>query len=312
MEGYYWRLSEPATGRCIVALCGVCRAPHGAASGAPPADAPWAVVALASHPGGFVRWRATGEAAADGDALGAAAWEHEGAPVLRGTERRVAVDLGPDARLEATLEGRVPWPRTGLGALGPAQAVPGLPQYWYPAVLGARARGEAVLGGERVTLDGWDAYVEKNWGGAFPGEWWWGQAALGEGAMAAFAGGRLGGPLAASAIVVRAGGRVVRLAPPGALVTATAAGDEWRLRGRTARSSVTLEGEALGPPHVLPVPVPAERRAIMRSEHHLAGRMRVDLRRGRQVVLHEESAVAGLEHGLPGRPGFTRAVETSG
>ena len=29
MEGYYWRLSDPASGRCVIALCGVCRAPRG-------------------------------------------------------------------------------------------------------------------------------------------------------------------------------------------------------------------------------------------------------------------------------------------
>ncbi len=290
MEGYYWRLTEPGSGRCIVALCGVCRAQ----------DGPWAVVALASHPGGFVRWRNTAAAAAEPDGLGAAAWEPDGAPVLRGSERRIAVDLGPDARMEAQLDGRVPWPRSSLGALGIAQAVPGLPQYWHPAVLGARVRGEAVLGGETVDLAGWDAYVEKNWGGAFPGEWWWGQAGLGEGAMAAFAGGRLRGPLAASAIVVRAGGSLARFAPPAAIVHAEAGGGEWRLQGRTPRWAVLLEGEAAGPAHILPVPVPAERRAVMRSEHHLAGRMRVVLRRGRRVVLRAESALAGLEHGTPG------------
>jgi hypothetical protein len=289
MEGYYWRLGDPASGRCVVALCGVCRAPGGS----------WAVVALAGHPGGFVRWRATAAAAADDAALGAAAWEAEGVPVLRGSERRVAVDLGPDARLDAAIEGRAEWPRRALGGLGIAQAIPGLPQYWHPAVLGARVRGEAVLGGETISLDGWDAYVEKNWGGTFPGEWWWGQAALGDGAMAAFAGGRLGGPLAATAIVVRAGGELARFGLPGGLVTAAAGGGEWRLRGRTARWSVLLEGEAAHAPHVLPVPVPAERRAALRSEHHLAGRMRVVLRRGRRVVLRAESALAGLEHGLP-------------
>jgi hypothetical protein len=290
MEGYYWRLSDPASGRCIVALCGVCRAVDGAS---------WAVVALAAHPGGFVRWRNAPAAAAEPDALGAAAWERDGSPLLRGSERRIAADLGPDARLEATLEGRAGWPLK-LGAIGLAQAVPGLPQYWHPAVLGARVRGEALLGGERVVLDGWDAYVEKNWGGSFPGEWWWGQAALGDGAMAAFAGGRLGGPLAASAVVVHAGGSVVRFAPPGALVTAQAGGGEWRLRGRSPLWSVTLEGDAASAPHVLPVPVPAERRAVLRSEHHLAGRMRVVLRRGRRVVLRASSDVAGLEHGTPG------------
>ncbi len=289
MEGYYWRLTEPASGRCIVALCGVCRAP----------DGPWAVVALAAHPGGFVRWIDAARAAAEPAGLGAAAWEHGDAPVLRGDERRVAVDLGPDARLEAVLEGRVPWPRAALGALGAAQAVPGLPQYWHPAILGARVRGEAVLGGETVDLAGWDAYVEKNWGATFPEEWWWGHASLGEGAMAAFAGGRLRGPLAASAIVVRGGASVARFAPPGALVTAEAGSGAWRLRGRTPRWSVELEGDAAGPPHLLPVPVPAERRSVLRSEHHLAGRMRVVLRRGRRVVLRAESALAGLEHGTP-------------
>jgi tocopherol cyclase len=297
MEGYYWRLSDPASGRCIVALCGVCRA--GAAAAAPAgAGASWATVALAAHPGGFVRWRNAPDAAAEPGALGAAAWEHDGAPVLRGSERRIAVDLGPDARLDVTLEGRVGWPHR-LGAVGLAQAVPGLPQYWHPAVLGARARGEAVLGGERLAIDGWDAYVEKNWGGAFPGVWWWGHAAFGDGAMAAFAGGRLGGPLAASAVVVRAGGTVVRFAPPGALVTARAGGGAWRLRARSPRWSVALEGDAAAAPHVLPVPVPAERRAVLRSEHHLAGRMRVVLRRGRRIVLRASTDLAGLEHGTP-------------
>jgi hypothetical protein len=304
MEGYYWRLSDPASGRCIVALCGVCRARgRGAPAGVAPGT--WAVVALAAHPGGFARWRDAARATADPGALGAAAWDDGGAPALRGSERRIAVDLGPDARLEAVLEGRAGWPRRAFGGLGPAHAVPGLPQYWHPAVLGARVSGEAVLGGETVALDGWDGYVEKNWGGAFPGEWWWGQAALGDGASAAFAGGRLGGPLTATAVAVRtADGQVVRFAPPAGLVVAEAGGGEWRLRGRTPRWSVLLEGEAAGAPHMLPVPVPAERRAELRSEHHLAGRMRVVLRKGRRVALRASSAVAGLEHGRPGdQPG---------
>ena len=314
MEGYYWRLSDPDSGRCVIALCGVCRAPAPAAAGpagpAGPAGAAsaagdgsaaaqWAVVALAAHPGGFVRWLNAPVAAAEPASLGAAAWDGEGAPVLRGSERRIAVDLGDDARLEAVLEARAGWPGRALGGLGLAQAAPGLPQYWHPVVLGARVRGTAVLGGETVELEGWDGYVEKNWGGTFPGEWWWGQAALGEGAMAAFAGGRLGlGPLAASALVVRACGHVARFAPPGALVTASAGGGEWRLRARSPRWTALLEGEALHPPHILPVPVPAERRAVMRSEHHLSGRLRVTLRRGRRTVLRAESALAGLEHGV--------------
>ena len=118
--------------------------------------------------------------------------------------------------------------------------------------------------------------------------------------MAAFAGGRLGGPLAATALVARAGGEVAALAPPGAVVTAEAGGGEWRIRGRSPRWTVILEGERRAAPHLLPVPVPAERRAIMRSEHHLAGQLRAVVRRGRRVVLREESGVAGLELGTPG------------
>jgi tocopherol cyclase len=63
---------------------------------------------------------------------------------------------------------------------------------------------------------------------------------------------------------------------------------------------VAVEGDASSAPHLLPVPVPAERRAVMRSEHHLAGTMRVVLRRRRRVVLRASSDVAGLEHGTPG------------
>ena len=167
-------------------------------------------------------------------------------------------------------------------------------------MLGARVRGEAVLGGATLSLDGWDAYVEKNWGGTFPGEWWWGQAALGEGAMAAFAGGRLGGPLAASAVVVRAGerGRALRACPARSC-----------RRRRAAASGACAAGPPAGPCSsraarrsrrtCCPCPCRPSGAPCMRSEHHLAGRMRVVLRRGRRVVLRAESDVAGLEHGLP-------------
>ena len=208
--------------------------------------------------------------------------------------------LGPDARIEAVVEGRAEWPRRAFGGLGPAHAVPGLPQYWHPWLLHARVRGEAVLGGETIDLDGFDAYAEKNWGASFPGRWWWGQAGFGDGALAAFAGGRLGGPLAATAVVVRTGREVLRFAAPGAIVTADVGGGTWRLRGRTARHAVELEGSASPAAHTLPVPVPAERRAVLRSEHHLGGRMRVVVRRGGRVLLREESALAGLELGTPG------------
>ena len=46
-EGYYWRITDAAAGRVAIALCGVCRDAAG----------PWAIVALAAHPGGLVRSR---------------------------------------------------------------------------------------------------------------------------------------------------------------------------------------------------------------------------------------------------------------
>ena len=244
MEGYYWRFADPATGRAAIVLCGVCRAP----------DGPWAVVALAGHPGSFVRWVVAPRAWADPDGLGVAAWDEGGGELLRGAADRVSVALGADARLEASFAGRAGWPHRVFGALGPAQLAPGLPQYWHPHLLAARVSGSARLCDDELDLAGADAYAEKNWGASFPGEWWWGEAALGGGALVAFAGGRLGGALAASAIVVRVDGEVLRLAPPTALVTAQAGGGAWRLRARSARHQVLLEGEG-ATPHLLPVPV---------------------------------------------------------
>ncbi len=44
MEGWFWRLTDPATGRVVVALCSVNQNP----------DGNWATVAVALHPGGIV------------------------------------------------------------------------------------------------------------------------------------------------------------------------------------------------------------------------------------------------------------------
>ncbi len=44
MEGYFWRLTDPATGRVLIALCGANQGPEG----------PWATIGLAGS-NGFVR-----------------------------------------------------------------------------------------------------------------------------------------------------------------------------------------------------------------------------------------------------------------
>jgi hypothetical protein len=195
-----------------------------------------------------------------------------------------------------------------FGGIGPAQAIPGLSQYWHPYLLGARVRGGGVAGPRPLALDGATAYAEKNWGaGGHPPEWWWGQAhgfAERPDACVAFAGGRARlGPLAlprATSIVVALGDEVVRVVAPPVPLRVAVGADGWRLRARGARFRVDVEGHAGGTePHLLPVPVPAERRRREGlSAMHLAGTLHVRLRRGRRLVFAGTSRLAGLERGL--------------
>jgi hypothetical protein len=284
-EGYYWRFTDAAAGRVVIVLCGLS---HDAAGS-------WAVVALAAHPEGLVRSALVPVASADRRSLGI-----EAGGVLRGSAEALHVDLGPDARLDVALRAARPWPHRAFGGIGPAQVVPGLPQYWHPHLLGARVEGSLRLGETTVDLSGATAYAEKNWGPAFTEHWWWGQAQGFDGADAcvAFAGGRIAlGPVggAPTSVVLRVEDRLLRLAPPLARMTAAVGEGGWRIRARSARYGLELEGEAAGPPAVLPVPVPGRREVEHRSHQHLAGRMRVTLRRGRRVVFAGESALAGLE-----------------
>jgi hypothetical protein len=290
MEGYYWRLTDHASGRVVVAICGVARAD----------DGPWAMVVLAAHPSGFVRVATTRTAWADPLALGVRA-----EAALVSDPSRLRVDLGPDARVDVALGDRREWPRRAFGALGAAQAVPGLHQYWHPHLLGGRALGTVRLGGEDLPVDA-SAYAEKNWGAAFSDHWWWGQAFPDPDVCVAFAGGRIRvGPLRASptAVAVRVGPELVRLGPPGARMAAAATDGAWRVRGRSPRFSVLIEGEAdPSAAAALPVPLPAERALEPRSRQVLAGRLAVTLWRGRRLLYRGESALAGLEHGTT-RPG---------
>lgn len=291
MEGYYWRFSDPRSGRVLVALCGVNRAPGGM----------WATVALAAHPGGELREAAVSDAGADRRGLGA--WAGGGA--FSADERAVHVDLGPDARLDVRLRDVHGWPRRPFGGLGIGHVVPGLSQYWHPHVLGGRADGRAVVGDAAIDLAGWRVYAEKNWGhGGFPEAWWWGQAHGFDRpeACVAFAGGAVRlGPIAttATAVVVRLGGEVVRLGDPLlSPIRAEVGPGRWRLQGRGPRWGVEVEAEANGvAPHVLPVPIPAEGRNVAAAHQHLAGRLHVVVRRRGRVVYAGESELAGLEHG---------------
>ncbi len=284
-EGYYWRFTDAAAGRVVIVLCGVSSDAAGS----------WALVALAAHPEGLVRSALVPVARAEPHGLGV-----EANGVLRATAGTLHVDLGPDARLDVALREGRPWPRWAFGGIGPAQIVPGLPQYWHPHLLGARIEGSARLGEATVDLSGATAYAEKNWGAAFTEHWWWGQAQGFPGAEAcvAFAGGRIAlGPVggAPTSVILRVEDRTLRLAPPLARMTAAVGEAGWRIRARSARHELSVEGEAAGAPAVLPVPVPGRREVEERSQHHLAGRLRVTLRRGRRTLFAGESELAGLE-----------------
>jgi hypothetical protein len=274
----------------VIALSAVCSGPEGK----------WGLSTLAAHPGGFVRTVITRSAAADPRDFGVSA---EG--VLRGDAAALSVDMGPDARLDVTLHDAVPWRRRSFGALGPAHAIPLLPQYWHPVVVAAGVRGHARVGDVSLELDGAVGYVEKNWGRGFPGRWWWGHAATfgGDDVSVSFAGGRvalLGGELAPTAVVVRLGGRVIALAPPSSRTRVALADGVWRLRTRGHGLAVDILGEAAGGhPHELLVPVPAEERGEFRSRQHLAGSLALRVQRRRRLLYEGRSPLAGLELGLP-------------
>jgi hypothetical protein len=298
MEGYFWRITQPATGVVVVVLAAVNRDAAGKT---------WGLVALAAHPGGFVRAATAGAASAARRRIGLRLAGASGRAVLEASDERLRVDLGPDARADVAFAERVPWPqRWAFGGIGPAQAIPGLSQYWHPHLLGARVTGTARAGADALHLDGATAYAEKNWGaGGHPPAWWWGQAHgfEREDACVAFAGGeaRLG-PLplrGATAVVVALGGEVLRLVAPPVPLRVDVGEHGWRLRARGARHRVEIEGHAAGAePHLLPVPVPAERgRSEEQSAMHLAGALHLRVRRGARTLFAGDSALAGLERG---------------
>jgi hypothetical protein len=299
MEGYFWRVTRPATGTVVVVLAALNR---DAAGGR------WGLVALAVHPGGFVRTRTVARVRADPRRLGVRFEDDDGRLVLGADDARLRADLGAEATVDVAFEERVSWPaRRAFGGVGPAQALPGLSQYWHPHLLGARVRGAARAGPAEIDLDGATAYAEKNWGaGGHPPAWWWGQAQGFDRADAcvAFAGGRAAlGPLrlpAATSVVVALDGEVLRLVSPPAPLRVEVDDRGWRLGGRTPRHRVEIEGHAGGTePHVLPVPIPAERgRHEQQSAMHLAGTLHVRVRRRARTVFEGASALAGLERGL--------------
>ncbi|MFN8098214.1 MAG: tocopherol cyclase family protein [Dermatophilaceae bacterium] len=290
MEGYFWRLTHE--GRSLIALIGV----NAPSDGSPP----WATLGLADSDG-FLRTMAADSGWADPSALGA-----RSGSAFEASADRVRVDLDPDARCEFVIRDPVRWPNRVVGGSSGFHVVPGLNQYWHPWLLGGRADGWAVLDEKRWDFRGAQVYAEKNWGrGGFPDAWWWGQAQGFDDpdACVAFAGGLVhAGPLrtTVTALVVRLpGGAVVRLGNPGiSPVRADVTDERWLLHGRGGGWRIVVEGRApLGDAHVLPVPLPDERRNTAGDLEHLAGDLRIEVRHRGTLVWSGHSPVAALEHG---------------
>ena len=161
MEGYFWRVTDVAGGRVLVVLCGVNRHP----------DGDWATIAIAAHPGGFVRSTVVGNAHRRVGPIHVTAGD--GTFTAAATE--VHVDLGKHARAGLSFTRPVEWP-LALGGGGIFSAIPFLGQYWHPHLLGGKTDGTAQIGSDIWQFDDAEAYAEKNWGTGFPQRWWWGQA----------------------------------------------------------------------------------------------------------------------------------------
>ena len=288
MEGWFWRVSDQASGRSLIALCSINRHDGG----------DWSTTAVAVHPGLTVNAAALSSARAQESPFCVTAGDE--ADRFTVDTDRVRFELG-DLKLSMEFTDQVRWPKA-FGGGGIFSAIPFLNQYWHPYYLGGRASGTVEYGGQNWTFDGAKLYAERNWGAGFPLRWWWGQAHdFGDDDVCvAFSGGLLSlGPIArdVNGIVVRIGSKVIRMTPP-VLVRSRVGDNQWFLRGRSPRYEIVLEGDGRHlPPHVLPVPLPAERRNIDTDFEHLGGRLRCTVRERGRLLFDGTSELAGLEVG---------------
>ena len=97
--------------------------------------------------------------------------------------------------------------------------------------------------------------------------------------------------------MVRLGDKVIRMTPP-VLVRSEVGDNQWFIRGKSLRYEIELEGDGRHlPPHVLPVPLPAERRNIDTDFEHLGGRLRLTVRESGRLLFTGTSELAALEVG---------------
>ena len=289
MEGWFWRLTDSASGRVVVALCSVNQNREGN----------WTTVAVALHPGGIVHSAALEGAQTELSRFTVHAGTDPTGHVSAGIDR-LRIDLD-DIHVDLRFDDPFMWPKA-FGGGGLFSSIPFLNQYWHPYRLGGKASGTVEFSGGTWTFDHAQLYAERNWGAGFPERWWWGQAHDFGGAdvSVAFSGGLLElGPIRRdiTGVVVRLGDRVIRMTPP-ALVQSQISDGHWTVRARTPRYQIDLDGDGAGlDPHVLPVPLPAERRNVDTDFEHLAGRLHCTVRKLGRVVFDGTCELAGLEIG---------------
>lgn len=155
MEGWFWRLTDAASGRVVVALCSVNRHPAG----------DWATVAVALHPGGMVRSAAMDGAHAESSTFSVHAGNFPDCHLAASLDR-LQIDLG-GVRLDLHFADPFKWPKA-FGGGGGFSSVPFLNQYWHPYRLGGKATGTVEFGGDTWSFSDARLYTERNWGAGFP------------------------------------------------------------------------------------------------------------------------------------------------
>ncbi len=98
MEGWFWRLSDPADGRVVVALCSENRHP----------DGNWSTAAIALHPGGVVRSAAVDGVLADRQEFSVQA--DAAGNVIDATRDRLKMVLG-DTAVDLKFTDAFQWPK---------------------------------------------------------------------------------------------------------------------------------------------------------------------------------------------------------
>jgi tocopherol cyclase len=297
MEGWFWRVTDAAAGRVIVALFSVNRHP----------DGDWSTAAVALHPGDVVRAKALDNPRVGQSPFILAAGTNAKASFAASFDSlRLNLD---DVHLDLSFTDSYDWPKAFAGG-GIWSSVPFLNQYWHPYRLGGTATGTVEHPSGTWPLDDSKLYTERNWGTGFPDRWWWGQAHdFGDDDVSvAFSGGLLTlGPIQrdVGGVVVRLDGHVIRLTPPTAWVTSELTERRWSVNATSLRYQVELHGDGSDlDPHVLPVPLPGERRKVGTDFEHLAGRLHCVVRQFGLVIFDGRSDLAGLEVGS--LPGFQR------